>query len=202
MAFINVGKGRFRSELIHAAPHPRWGSTGIKLVDVDGDGRIDVLYNHGDSVQVPPLPRPYHGVSWLQNKGTFPFEYHRIAHMPGAHTCQPADLNGDGNESIVSSAFIPAFNPKWPNANWLESIVWFEQTSPGQFQRYVIETANPFHPCMDAADYDGDGDVDVAIGNFLYFTNRNQEPLPCITLLKPNMIKYSTTLNFTPIHCL
>jgi FG-GAP-like repeat len=184
VAFINVGKGRFRSELIYAAPHPRWGSTGIKLVDVDGDGRIDVLYNHGDSVQVPPIPRPYHGVSWLQNQGTFPFKYHRIAHLPGAHTCQPADLQGDGRVSIVSSVFIPAFNPKWPNANWLESIVWFEQTSPGQFQRYVIETANPFHPCMDAADYDGDGDIDIAIGNFLFFTNPSQEPLPCITLLE------------------
>ena len=181
---LTTGRDRFESQLIYAAPHPRWGSTGIKLVDIDGDGDIDVLFNHGDSVQIPPFPRPYHGVSWLENEGRFPFTYHRLAHMPGAHTCQPADLDGDGDLDIVSSAFIPAFNPQWPNANWLESIVWFEQTAPGQFQRYVIETGFPFHPCADAGDYDGDGDVDVVFGNFTMFPDKTRGPMPCLTLLE------------------
>jgi hypothetical protein len=188
VAFLNVGRGRFESHLIYAAPHPRWGSTGIKLVDLDGDGDIDVLYNHGDSVQIPPVPRPYHGVSWLENEGRFPFTYHRIAHMPGAHTCQPADLDGDGKLAILSSAFIPAFNLRWPNANWLESLVWFHQTAPGQFQRYVIENGFPFHPCADACDYDEDGDVDVVFGNFMMFPDKALDPMPCITLLESHRV--------------
>lgn len=184
VAFLATGRNRFESQLIYAAPHPRWGSTGIKLVDVDGDGDTDVLLNHGDSVQIPPFPRPYHGVSWLENEGRFPFTYHRVAHMPGAHTCQSADLDGDGDLDIVSSAFIPAFNPRWETANWLESLVWFEQTSPGQFRRYVIENGIPFHPCADASDYDGDGDVDVVFGNFMMFADKTRDPMPCLTVLE------------------
>jgi hypothetical protein len=184
VAFLNLGRGRFHERLIYAAPHPRWGSTGIKLLDVDRDGDIDVLFNHGDSVQVPPVPRPYHGVSWLENTGTFPFVYHRLAHMPGAHTCQPADLDGDGDEDLVCSAFIPAFNPLWPNAHWLESLVWLEQTHPGEYRRYVIETGYPFHPCADAGDYDDDGDIDVAVGNFVLFPGERRESVPNLLLLE------------------
>jgi hypothetical protein len=184
VAFLSTGRDRFENQLIYAAPHTRWGSTGIKLTDIDGDGDMDVLFNHGDAVQIPPFPRPYHGVSWLENEGHFPFTYHRLAHMPGAHTCQPADLDGDGDEDIVSSAFIPAFNPQWPNADWLESIVWLEQTAPGQFQRFVIERGFPFHPCADAGDYDGDGDIDVVLGNFTMFPDKTRGSLPCLTLLE------------------
>jgi hypothetical protein len=184
VAFLNVGRGRFEERLIYAAPHPRWGSTGIKLLDVDHDGDIDVLFNHGDSVQVPPVPRPYHGVSWLENRGTFPFVDHRITHLPGAHTCQPADLDGDGDEDLVSGVFIPVFNPAWPDAHWLESLVWLEQTRPGEYRRYVIETGYPFHPCADACDYDGDGDVDVAVGNFVLFPGERRESMPNLLLLE------------------
>src|SRR5262249_15801998 len=38
VAFLNAGKGRFRPEVIYTAPHPAFGSSGIQLVDLDGDG--------------------------------------------------------------------------------------------------------------------------------------------------------------------
>jgi hypothetical protein len=37
VAFINEGGGRFRKQTLYSAPHPGWGSSGIQLVDLNGD---------------------------------------------------------------------------------------------------------------------------------------------------------------------
>jgi hypothetical protein len=184
LAFLNRGWGSFREELVYRAPHHRWGSTGIRLIDLDGDGDSDVLFNHGDAVELPPIPRPYHGVSWLENRGQFPFTYHRLAHLPGAHTCLPGDLDGDGDLDLVCSVFIPGFNPSWPNGELLDTIVWLEQTAPGQYRRWSLETAAPFHPVGDLGDYDGDGDLDIVLGNFFMFPRENVTWETCLTILE------------------
>jgi len=184
LAFLNAGRGRFHREVIYQAPHPRWGSTGIRLVDLDGDGDVDVLLNHGDSVQVPPVLRPYHGFGWLENQGEFPFIYHRLAHLPGAHTAQTADLDGDGDLDLVSSVFIPAYDSAWPSARQLETVIWLEQTEPGRYQRYVLETGCARYPCLDLGDWDDDGDVDIVLGNFVLFERPEDEAAPALMVLE------------------
>jgi len=188
IAFLNRGWGSFRQETIYRAPHPRWGSTGIRLVDLDGDGDMDVLFNHGDAVQVERFPRPYHGFSWLENQGRFPFTYHRLAHLPGAHTSLFADLDGDGDLDLVSSAFVPAFNRSWPDAEKWDAVVWLEQTSPGQYRRYALEAGTPFHPCATLGDYDGDGDVDVVLGNFSMAPLGTISSDFCLTILENRLV--------------
>ena len=67
VAFLNEGDGRFRKETIYTAPHPAFGSSGIQLVDLNGDGRLDVLYTNGDSLDShhlqPVSRRPLAGES-------------------------------------------------------------------------------------------------------------------------------------------
>jgi len=188
VAFLNLGWGYFRPRTIYQAPHPRWGSIGIRLIDLDGDQDVDMLLNNGDSVQIPPIPRPYHGLGWLENQGKFSFVYHRLAQMPGAHTSMPGDLDGDGDLDLVSSAFIPVFNPEWQYADQLDSIVWLEQTSPGQYERYSLETGKPYHPCGDLGDYDGDGDLDIVLGNFYMFPGEDDTGEGCLTIMENRQI--------------
>src|SRR5690606_3370496 len=41
---------------------PTFGSTGLTVLDFDGDGRLDLLYAAGDNADISPIPKPYHGV--------------------------------------------------------------------------------------------------------------------------------------------
>jgi hypothetical protein len=188
LAFLNQGWGTFRAQTIYQAPHPRWGSTGIRLLDMDGDGDQDVLYNHGDAFQFPPVPRPFHGVSWLENEGRFPFTYHRLTYLPGVHTSLPADLDGDGDLDIVCSAFVPGFDPNWSDADQGDAVIWLEQTSPGRYRRWALEKRIPYHACGDIGDYDGDGDDDIVLGNFLLLLFDNVPTQACLTVLENQLV--------------
>lgn len=192
VAFLNVGWGRFEKLTIHAAPHPRWGSTGIKLADWDGDGDTDVLLNHGDALQRSPVLRPYHGFGWLENDGHYPYTYHRLAHLPGAHTSQPVDMDGDGDWDIVSSVFMPAFAPNRPIAQTIETTIWLEQAGPGQYRRYVLESGMATHACLDAADFDNDGDIDIALGNFALIPEDGAYSPPSVTILENRSSRVAT----------
>ena len=51
VAFINEGSGKFRPEPLFSAAHPAWGASGIELVDLNGDNKLDVLVTRGTHVE-------------------------------------------------------------------------------------------------------------------------------------------------------
>lgn len=163
VAFLNDGSGNFTPQTIYTAPHPNWGSSGIEIVDFDGDKDLDVLMTNGDSFD-DYIIKPYHGIQWLENTGTFPFVAHQIAPLSGAHRARAVDLDGDGDLDIVAAALLGVTSPGQQID--LPALVWLERVGPDRFTRHTLERGLPQHASLDAADYDADGDIDLAVGSF------------------------------------
>jgi hypothetical protein len=163
IAYLNQGNFKFEPKVIYTAPHPNWGSSGIRLVDLDADRNLDVLLVHGDTFD-DGIVKPYHGIQWLQNKGSYPFVAHTLAQMPGVMTVAAADLDGDGDLDVVAGALLAGGADV--DEKVLPALVWLEHTKPGVFVRHTIEMGFPRHATLDVGDVNGDGAVDIVAGNF------------------------------------
>jgi hypothetical protein len=167
VAFLNEGGGRFRKETIYTSPHPTFGSDGIQLVDLTGSGKLDVLYTNGDSLDPPYILKPYHGLTWLENKGEFPFVEHRLADSYGAISPVAADFNGDGLLDVAFVSFLPEKSFSQRVSQKLDAVVLLEQIAPGKFVRHALEVETCDHLTCAAGDLDGAGRADLVVGNFI-----------------------------------
>ena len=177
MAWINQGALGFRQQVLHRAPHPAWGYSGLTVRDLDGDGDPDLLVSNGDALD-DDLLKPYHGVSWFENQGPGEdglarFVERRIGALYGCERAVAGDLDGDGDLDVVAVSFLPQLDPKrWEG---LDSLVWFENTGEG-WSKHSLETGRCFHPAVAVGDYDHDGALDVAVGNWVWVDPKTQRP--------------------------
>jgi hypothetical protein len=158
--FENDGKGNFTDHVVHAVGNPDYGSSGISIADLDRDGDPDILYTNGDAFDyVPPGPRPWHGVQWLENSGELTFKFHRIAQYNGAYSARAADLDGDGDLDIAA---VSTFNDwKSPNS---ASMMWYQNDGNQHFTAHVLANRPTHLLALDAGDLNGNGRADLVTG--------------------------------------
>ncbi len=167
VAFLNDGKGHFdEKKTLYKAPHPGYGSSGIQLVDLNGDGKLDVLYTNGDVLDQPYLLKPYHGIQWLENKGDWKFVHHPLTPMYGVHRAVAGDLDGDGDLDIVGVSFLPSENFKERQEQKFDAVIVLEQIAPGVFDYHSLERESCDHVSCAVGDVFGTGKLDVVTGNF------------------------------------
>ena len=159
VAFLNQGDGHFQKETIYQAADPAYGSSSISLVDLDQDGDLDLLYTNGDTMDSFEL-RPSHSLQWLENTESFPFRHHRIAPLTGAYSATHGDFDGDGDIDLAACTMT------WDYQQPRNTVVWYEQTKPGQFIPHPLDYSKGQHAVIEAGDFDADGDLDLAVGNF------------------------------------
>jgi hypothetical protein len=151
----------FEEQVLYRAPHPAWGTSHLAAADLDRDGDVDFLLSNGDTLDDGVAFKPYHGVTWLENRGTEGFRPRPIGRLYGAHAAEAGDLDGDGDLDIVASGFLPQVElPVPPGAMRLDSVVWFEHDGDAWIP-WEIESGHPRHTSVTLFDLDVDGRLDI-----------------------------------------
>ncbi len=158
--FVNDGKGNFKPKLLWGSNNEDFGSSGIYIYDFDKDGDADIIYTNGDAFDyIPPLPRPWHGVQWLENKGNLNFEFHRLCNFAGAYNGRPFDIDNDGDIDLF---VISGFN-LWENPD-SQSFIWLENIGNMQFRERGIANSPTHLLTLELGDFNNDGLMDMVTG--------------------------------------
>lgn len=159
--FTNDRKGGFSEKNLLRFP-PVYGSTSFQLVDFNKDGRLDILYTCGDNSDYSRVLKPFHGVYIFANQGNDQYQQRYFYPINGCTKAIATDFDLDGDLDIATIAFFGDLNN-----NPAETFIYFEQTKPQSFIPHAVPVSRYGRwICLDANDWDHDGDVDIVLGNY------------------------------------
>ncbi|PQA60019.1 FG-GAP repeat domain-containing protein [Siphonobacter curvatus] len=186
--FTNDQKGGFEARNVQRFL-PLAGSTSFQLIDLNKDGQLDLVYTSGDNSDYSKILKPYHGVYTFINQGDFKFKQQWFYPVNGSTKVIAADFDQDGDMDLATIAFFADFK-RTPE----ESFIYFEQEANGHFVPHAV----PAHAygrwiCMDAQDWDGDGDLDIVLGNYSRGFNNQDDYKPNWNMQLPFIVLRNKT---------
>lgn len=162
--YENQGNGTFKEKRLLSFL-PLNGSQYMELADFNNDGFDDIIYVCGDNADKTPILKEYHGVYIFLNDGELNFNQAYFYQQNGAYKAMPRDYDLDGDLDIASISFFPDY-AQYPE----ESFVYLENKGDLRFEASSFPQATKGRwIVMDAGDIDADGDIDIALGSFVYF---------------------------------
>ena len=138
---------------------------GLALGDLDGDGDQDVVI----------------GGVWFENSGSIldgPWQAHRFGAWHPSASVEVADINGDGRPDVVLSPSELAGN--WYRLSWFETPADPKQT--GWTEHVVVERMECVVHGLATADFNGDGNVDIAASEM----HQGQDPDEVVLFINRN----------------
>jgi hypothetical protein len=159
--YLNKGGGRFEEQQLLRFP-PIYGSSYFELADMNKDGYPDIVYTCGDNADYSEVLKPYHGVYIFLNDGRNHFTQSFFYPINGCYKAMARDFDGDGDLDLATIAAFADFK-RHPE----EGFVYLENEGGMQFRPWSLPAAKAGRwLTMDVGDVDGDGKIDIVLGNF------------------------------------
>ncbi|MDQ7797356.1 MAG: T9SS type A sorting domain-containing protein [Candidatus Edwardsbacteria bacterium] len=160
---------------------------GVEAADLDGDSLIDVAACGWVS----------NDLAWWGNDGNVPINWTRYAidsNFTNAHEIHAADIDGDGDFDIFAAA-----------AGVKQIAVWYNDGSqPPVWTKQVVDSAFGGARSVVAADFDGDGDLDLAgaallIDQVAWWRNEGDSPAAWTKYVIDNTFDTAHRLNWVDL---